>query len=324
MNNKELYTELCETERTICLYNQPWWLDATAGSDNWDVLLCIKDGKIIGSMPYYLKSKYGLKYITVPYRTQHNGVWIKYPEDISGERKISFETSVMVDLIGQLENVAKKQGVLHYQQTFSPLVTNWMPFYWHGYKQTTRYTYRLPDIHDVDQIFQNFKHNKRKNINKAKALGIEVKFDLPADVFYNFHKECLLKQGKIINYSYEEFERVYNVLYERNAGRTIYAQSADGKLLCALFNGWDSVWGYDWISAIDIETRNTGAPDLLVYSMICFLADKVEGYDFEGSMIMGVEESFRAFGTVQTPYFRIWKTYSRNPIIKWLIEKKLG
>ena len=57
--------------------------------------------------------------------------------------------------------------------------------------------------------------------------------------------------------------------------------------------------------------------------MIEFLSDKVPGYDFEGSMIEGVEESFRHFGATQTPYFSIHKTYTKNPLLRAVIAGKL-
>ena len=108
-----------------------------------------------------------------------------------------------------------------------------------------------------------------------------------------------------------------------HGGRTIYAVGEDGEILCALFNLWDAEWGYDLISAIDPQKRHTGAPDLLVWSMLEYLSDKVKGYDFEGSMIQGVEESFRHFGGTQTPYFAIYKTYTKNPLLRMAIQRKL-
>ena len=215
-------------------------------------------------------------------------------------------------------------GMTYYMQNYSPMLTNWLPFYWKGYKQTSFYTYRLEDISDIELLFKNFQPNKRKNINKARKAGYQVKFDLSAAQFYELHKTSLKKQGAEIQYSFELFERLYNAAYKNNSGRTIYVTNEDDQPLSALFNIWDRQWGYDLISAIDPDTRNIGIPDLLVYSMLDFLSDKVYGYDFEGSMIPGVEESFRHFGAHQTPYLSIRKTFSKNPIIKFLIQNKLS
>lgn len=320
MTNKDRYHQLCETEPSICVYDQPWWLDAVCGKENWDVLLYEKKGNLVGAMPYYIKERYGLRYITQPEFTQHNGAWIKYPENQAESKRISFEKEVLDGLLAQVEQLP----VCYYYQAYSPTLTNWLPLYWRGYEQSTCYTYRLPDIHEPAALFEKFQHNKRKNINKARKANFQIGFDLSAEEFYAHHKKSLAKQGQEISYSLELFQRMYNAAYSNNSGRVIYLKDENGTLLCALFNLWDKQWGYDLISAIDPETRNTGAPDLLVYSMLEYLADKVQGYDFEGSMIEGVEESFRHFGATQTPYFNIHKIYTPNPILRVAIQKKMG
>ena len=146
---------------------------------------------------------------------------------------------------------------------------------------------------------------------------------MEAEKFYALHKKSLAKQGKTIQYSFDLFKRLYDGAYNNRSGRTVYVENENGEPISALFNIWDKQWGYDLISAIDPDTRNAGVPDLLVFSMLEYLSDKVRGYDFEGSMIPGVEESFRHFGAHQTPYFSIWKIYSNNPMIKYLINKKI-
>ncbi|MCI8420511.1 MAG: GNAT family N-acetyltransferase [Oscillospiraceae bacterium] len=319
MTNKEKYSELCKENSTISVYDQPWWLDAVCGKDNWEVVLYEKNGTILGAMPCYIKSKFGLKYITQPQFTQHNGVWIRYPDNQIEAKRISYEKEVIGSLLEEIE----KMPIYCYLQAHSPKLTNWLPFYWRGYKQTTYYTYRLPDIHDTEVVFKNFQPNKRKNINKARKAGYTIKFDLADENFYKHHKKSLKKQGVDIQYSFDIFQQIYHAAYENKSGRTIYAEDENGTLLCALFNLWDRKWGYDLISAIDPDTRKSGVPDLLVYTMLEYLSDKVIGYDFEGSMIPGVEESFRHFGAIQTPYFLINKIYTKNYLIKKIVEKKL-
>jgi hypothetical protein len=45
----------------------------------------------------------------------------------------------------------------------------------------------------------------------------------------------------------------------------------------------------------------------VVWEAIKAVSEKTKVFDFEGSMDKGTENSFRQFGTVQTPYFRIFK-----------------
>ena len=55
-------------------------------------------------------------------------------------------------------------------QQFSTKIVNWLPFYWRGFKQTTRYTYHLNFEEGIEAIWDNFKGNVRRNVRKAETL----------------------------------------------------------------------------------------------------------------------------------------------------------
>ena len=55
-----------------------------------------------------------------------------------------------------------------------------------------------------------------------------------------------------------------------------------------------------------------GLADRSIREIIKYVSSKTGKFDFEGSMIEWVENSFRQFTTVQMPYFNISKTYSKK------------
>lgn len=318
MTNKEKYAIFCESTY-VPVFSQPWWLDAVCIDGYWDVVLYEKNGEVIGALPYYVKKRFGLSYITQPQFTQNNGVLIKYPENQKYEKKLSLEKEVMTALIAEIE----KLPVVFYQQSFHCGITNWLPFYWKGYKQTTSYTYRINDILDIKVVLDNFEHSKRKNIRKS-TKEVDVKFDLGAEGFYNNHVMSLKKQNAVIGYSLDLFKRIYKAAYNNNKGKVLVCRDKNDNIHAALFVIWDDQCAYDLISTIDPDFRNSGAASLAVYEIIKYVSEFVEIFDFEGSMIEGVEGSFRKFGAVQTPYFCINKTYTKNPLLGFLINKKLN
>lgn len=186
----------------------------------------------------------------------------------------------------------------------------------------TNYTYRLEDISDPERLLSTFQTYKRRNIKKAQNSGLQFKFDLPADTFYNFHKECLKKRGREISYSKQLFHQMHDAAYCHQGGRVAYVTDSQENLLSTVFVLMDSYWAYYLIPAWNPDARNTGAQDFLVFELLKYFSDKVIGYDFEGSMIEGVEESYRSFGAKQTPYFSIHKTYTKNPILRAAIATK--
>lgn len=301
-SNKDKYRYLLETETTIPIFSRDWWMDAVCGKDNWDVFLVEKGNEIIATLPYYIHRKYGLRAITQPPLTQTNGIWIKYPPKQNYEKRLSFEKSVMNSIIDHLLGT----NVDWYSQNFNYNITNWLPFYWRGFQQTTRYTYVIPNINtiDLDDLFSSFSHAKRKNIKKAQSM-LEVKFGLSPQEFYNHHKMTLDKQGEEISYSFDIFKRIYNAIVQRGYGQTIYAIDDLGQIHSALFVIWDENSAYDLISTIDPDLRDSGSVSLLIREIIKYVSTKTAHFDFEGSMIEGVANSFRQFATIQKPYFNI-------------------
>jgi hypothetical protein len=304
-SHKSKYIEFCESEANIPIFSQYWWLDAVCGEDNWDVIVIEKGGSIVATLPYCFTNKKGAKHISMPLLTQTLGPYIKYPADQKYENKLSFEKEIFTKLIDSLPDFK------YFKQNFHYTITNWLPFYWKGFKQTTRYTYVIDDLNDIEKVFSNFNYSKKKNIKKAQTENIEVKFDLPAKEFYENHKLTLNKQNEKITYSFDLFRKIYTEGYSRNAAKVIYATDSSNNIHSALFVIWDKNSAYDLISTIDPEFRNSGSASLLVKEMISFLADKTGKFDFEGSMIENVENSFRKFGAKQIQYFNITKTNSK-------------
>ena len=319
MTNKEKYTIFCEQNDFVPIFSQPWWMDAVCIDGYWDVLLYEKNEEILGALPYYVKKRWGISYITQPEFTQNNGVVIKYPQNQKYEKKLSYEKEVMTALIEQLEGLS----VAFYQQAFNCRYTNWLPFYWKGYSQSTSYTYRIEDITEIDKVLENFDYSKKKNINKA-LKSVDVSYDLSAEQFYENHKISLEKQNDTIGYSFKLFKRIYDAAYSHGKGKVICCRDKEKNIHVALFVIWDAETAYDLISTIDPEYRNSGAASLAVYEIIKYVKTQgITGFDFEGSMIEGVENSFRKFCTVQTPYFFICKIMTKNPLLRILIDRKL-
>ncbi|SVD38205.1 uncharacterized protein METZ01_LOCUS391059, partial [marine metagenome] len=149
MTNKQKYYIFCETEENIPIFSQAWWLDAVCGT-NWDVVLVENHGDIIASMPYHMKKKTGFNIITMPKLTQNMGPYIKYLDNQKYEKRLAFEKKVMFQLIDSLPKFDK------FSQNFNYNITNWQPFYWKGFQQTTRYTYVISNTDSLDTIVSAF------------------------------------------------------------------------------------------------------------------------------------------------------------------------
>ncbi len=267
------------------------------------------EGNLIARLPYVLtKHKFGIVRIGMPQLTQTLGPWIQEHES-RRYSQLSREKKIMGELIDKLPPFDIFEQSFHYS------LTNWMPFYWAGFDQTTRYTYVIEDISDLERVWQNFEGKKRRYIKKAQNI-VEVRSDLPAAEFYDHHKSSLAKQGENISYEFALFERLYDAAYANSAGKTFYCVDSGGSIHSALFVVWGPKSAYFMISSVDPELRNSGSLSLLLWEAIKYVSTFTSRFDFEGSMIEGAEHSYRAFGGVQMPYSIITRCSKRIGLLR--------
>jgi len=303
-SQKEIYRQWCASQPGIPVFSRDWWLDAACGEANWDVILVEDKGEIVASMPFYLKIRGGFRLMTMPPLTQKMGPYLVPASTLSHTEELSREKRIFREMIERLPCFD------HFFIHFNHVHTNWLPFYWAGFRQMTNYTYIVPDLSDRDRVFANMAQAKKGDIKKARK-SLTVGFDLGAAEFYAHHSTSLRKKGMTISYNFALFQRLYNAAYGHSAGRVIFAKDAAGCIHAALFFVWDGESAYHLISSIDPEQCSSGALSLLSYEAMAYLSDFTKRYDFEGSMVEAIEASYRKFGTTQTPYFAISKTPSR-------------
>ena len=77
---------------------------------------------------------------------------------------------------------------------FSPVVTNWLPFYWAGFQATVRYTYRIEDLSDLDRVRSEFDENVRRRIRKAQAT-VMVDHDFSIEELLRLDSGTYARQG---------------------------------------------------------------------------------------------------------------------------------
>lgn len=301
---KNRYRKLCAEESAIPIFSQDWWLDAVCG-DCWDVCLVERNGIIVASMPFYFKKKYGFDVLSQPKLTQTLGPWLR-----SSERKYAKRLDQEKELLSELHEALPK---FHYfSQNWHHKNTNWLPIYWQGFRQTTRYTYRLPELESLDLVWSGFRENIRREIRKAqKRFNLTVRTDLSLDDFLPLHLQTFERQGIKLPYSVEFLERLDRACVDQNARRIFIAEDDMGRRHAGLYIIWDEESAYYLMGGGDPELRSSGATSLCMWDAIQFAASVTKSFDFEGSMIEPIEKFFRAFGAIQTPYFSISKTPSK-------------
>jgi hypothetical protein len=292
---KEIYRKLCNEEPSIPLFSQAWWLDAVAG-ENWNVCLVEKGGQVLASMPYVLSTRFGMKKLSKPALTQTLGPWIRH-SSAKYAKQLSRDKELMGALIDQLPPYQS------FMQTWHFSYRNWLPFYWKGFQQTTRYTYRIESLSCHDTIWSGFQDNIRREIRKAEGREqLRIRTDRSVEDFYNLNKMVFERQGEAVPYSLDFILKLDSAAEARQSRKIIIAEDPAGRQHAGVYLVWDKDTCYYLMGGGDPELRNSGATSLCMWEAIKHASQVSRSFDFEGSMIEPVERFFRSFGAIQTPY----------------------
>ncbi len=299
------FRELC-SRTWLPLQFQPWWLDAVCGGPgHWGVCLAVDgSGSATGVLPWFRTRRWGLPALQLPPFTSYAGPWFFHPQnaDFKEISRISFEKKVCAALIAQLPRA------VFFQQNFRPEIDNWLPFYWAGFRQTTRYTYRIDPAGGEKNPPATWENTLRTDLKKAGARTmVSLEKDQPA-LLFDLYNESLRRQGLAPGPRRAAFFRLYEALNGRGLAYPIFARDqASGAPHAGLLLAHDERQAALLLTGTNAAGRRSGATAFLIAEAIGFCREHGLILDLEGSMHEGLERVFRAFGGRLTPYSQVWR-----------------
>jgi hypothetical protein len=302
--------------RPAALFQSAFWLDLVAPGQ-WQAIEVRHGSELKARMPIVLtKGRLGLLEVAMPPLTPFLGPSL-FSAAEKYERGLARQHQLLEELIDKLPKVAQ------FHQRFSPDVTNWLPFAWKGFQQTTRYTYRLEpgDLIDTDVVWNCLEKELRTDIRKA-ARTINVTFDNDIETFVALHAAVFERQDVATPHSLALVRRVSQAASRHGCHSIVVARDSQGRPHAAAFLVWDSATVYYLLGGSDPTLRGSGAVSLVLWESLKFAARRNLAFDFEGSMVRRLERLFRAFGARQTPYFDLRCTTStwlriRHDVARW-------
>ncbi|MDX2135228.1 MAG: GNAT family N-acetyltransferase [Saprospiraceae bacterium] len=241
-----------------------------------------------------------MRAIVQPPYTAYSGPWLLYPDEPDMKRPAvySFEIKTLNNLIRQLPTCAVYRQYLH------PTVSNWYPFYWQGYRQSTKYTYILENesILNIDSVLGS---SVRKKIKRNKQTVRLFEIDDPGQISAVYRRSTA-RLGLSIENDEPVFHRLFSALKQRKQGVLLGLREADNPaILAAMAIAFDQrqasfLWSGNAFPA-GIKYLNY----MLFAECLQWCADRGLAADLEGSMHEGMERVLRSFGGVRTPYFQV-------------------
>lgn len=297
------YRDLCRAEPSIPVFLRDWWLDATCGPDGWSVVTVEKGGQVQAALPFALKWRGPFTILSQPKLTPFLGPWIR-DTGAKSANDLARQKDLMEALISGLPRHD------HYQQNWSPSITNWLPFYWRGFQQSTGYTYRIEEKQSQEEIWAGFTKGFRASIARARDKhGVRVYEELNIDEFLAVCRKSYERQSIEPGFSDDYVRRIDSACSARDARKILIARDTEGRAHAGVFLVLAEDTVYSLMSGSDANLRNSGAGPMVRWEAIKFANHTGRSFDFTGSMMEPVERFFRSFGALQTPYMRV----SRSP-----------
>ncbi|MDO4671376.1 MAG: GNAT family N-acetyltransferase [Porphyromonadaceae bacterium] len=280
-------------------YFDPLWLDSVCGDEGWEPMVIEFNNGHKLLFPYYSPTA---NHLSQPPFTQFIGPHI-IPSDRT-ELTFSDKRNAMMVL---LKNLPQKRS--YYLQT-SPQLTDWLPFKWEGFEQTTRYTNILYlNSPNEKLVAQQCNQLLRRKVRSAKREGYQLIIDADAkDLIPLVNLSLMRSSNEKINYE----ERLKNLVrtFKKQGKGCVYIATKDtlDNADAAVFMVRNGRRTYYMAGGQSLE-KSKNALAFCLYQAICNEISQfgIQEVDFEGSMIKGVEFFFRNFGAVQTPYFALSK-----------------
>ncbi|MCS6929405.1 MAG: GNAT family N-acetyltransferase [Saprospiraceae bacterium] len=310
IERQEAYRRLAAHAPDMPVFLKPFYLDAVCGPEHWSAALAYRGSQVVGGLPFFLKRKLCWLYVAMPLLCRFMGPYV-LPEFRSVRREIPLLRALLCDL----------PPLAAFEQDFHYMAANWLPFYWAGFRQTTRYSYTAT-LTDLASLQANLAPDYRNSKLPKAAMRVEVHRGGDLRLFYDVHNRSYARQGLQAPFPFSLLARLDQALAAQHCREVFWAiDRHTGAPHAVAYVVWDEHSAYYLLAGEDPTLRNSGAGILLAWEAMRFALEelRVATFDFLGSMLPAIERVRRQLGAEPRPYFRIQKEWS----LLWRIGKRL-
>lgn len=257
--------------------------------------------QLIGGFYFLNTKKYGFTFLKLPPYTPHCGLFF-YSDSKNSSSVNNFSKEIMGEVCDFFTAQKSALTVL----AFPSSIIDFQPFIWNKYKVVPNYTYRIGLQKSMEEIKANFDSKNRNVINKAiKEEVIVTENSLTKEELFRYFINSLNTTDATI---YEdELKNIFLKFSDDTNSFSVVARKNE-ELMGVVFCVFDKKNCYYLLGGVNKKSGVQGVNNLLVQKSI--EKAKTLGcttFDFEGSMLKGVEKFFRSFGPELVPYFTVNK-----------------
>lgn len=291
--------ELLAEQEELPIYGFPFWMEAAGGEGSVDYATINKGDELVALCPTYhpLKALWLL-----PPCCQNGGIYFaKAYRSSSSLTPLQFK-----DRRQAMELLLEQQESVRYAHiALSIDARDALPFYWQGFSLRVRYNYLLSLSNKEKGFEDRVNRLVRRKVNESKKEQCTVSFDLSLDSILPLLKSFYKEKG-IHPLFFYTLQRCAEAAISQGKGMIAALFSSTGDLLAVYFIALSGGVGYSMATATigDISYANTA----LLYEILIELRSRgCHSFDFEGTMLQGVEPVFRSLGGEQQIFIEMVK-----------------
>lgn len=278
------------------VFEQPWWLNIVAPG-KWGETF-VNDGKeVIGRFVYVLERDK----IRMPPLTQTLGPWIKreYRDFSKGNSQFSKQKEIITELLAQLPKHRSFNMVFDSSNSYI------LPYRWLGYRFQPTFSYRISNLTNLEVLRQGFSKSKQRDI-KLAARRVHLKDKPTSSDLAKLIEETYKVQRRKSPQSASMLCNILESVIQHGNGVILIASDEHNDHAGA-FLLYDENTCYYLLSGHNPEYNSSCAQALIVWEAISYASTVSKNFDFEGSMIQGIESFFREFGGSQIINYSVTK-----------------
>lgn len=254
------------------LFHEDWWLNA-ATRGRWDCVTVERDGVVVARMPFVLRTRFGIRFLTMPPYTRTLGpLFTNLPTKPS--KRLSSQVELLQCLLAKAPKHDRFEMILPPDSditlafvTCSYMVTNTFTFIWDG----------TPPANSLLQDMQP--KTRRKILASAKRLHAERHTDVD-----RFIRMCVLEHGRLLsnNQDFAVVSDLFQACLERKRAIVLSAVNEDGKDVAVSVLVWGRGVLYNLLATRHPEEAGPGANSFLVWEAMQIAREKGLVYDSDG------------------------------------------
>lgn len=315
---------LVEEVQSGTVFHTSKWLEIYRDvlSKNLKIYGCFRNSELVGGCPVFINDLKGILKVgnSTCNMTDYCGPLIKESTSSKAGKKIQ-ETH---EILNSLREFLCSQNFDGIHLKFSPGLEDIRPFTWNGWDSKVHYTHYLDLKENIDN---NISKKIKRELKSANEAGLTTRVWNNLETYYDLLSKTYEKQNLKPPLSKEFFERVFELIREKNIGYMLVCETPDGEAVAVHLTLYGKKCTVAWSSARNPSFTQRGANTLIYYNE--FLDLKSRGFEYMNVMAENVPRFaafIMGFSPKLIPYYSVNfknKTYSTIETLHKTVAKPL-